>query len=100
MRRSPVLAVLVVLFAACPAAAQQPPGLAESADRVPETAPPGMATGSSGGVEAPVGSPPGESFGGARSLRDENELLKRKVEILEKQVELLRQRVKSLEGGP
>lgn len=99
MRKSLAVALLAVLFAAYPAAAQQPPGLAGDgkSDR------PGLATGSPAGDDgdrqAPGMSRSGESSGDVTSLRRENAVLKRKVDLLEKQVELLRQRVRSLEGG-
>lgn len=99
MRKSLAVALLAVLFAAHPAAAQQRPGLAGDgkSDR------PGLATGSAAegdaGSPPPVMSSPGESSGEVTSLRRENAVLKRKVDLLEKQVELLRQRVNSLEGG-
>lgn len=107
MCKSLAVALLAVLFAACPAAAQQRPGLAtgspaggESTSSVPAPAPPASSSArDDGDRQAPGMINPSDSSGGAKALRDENALLKRKVDILEKQVELLRQRVKSLESG-
>ena len=99
MRKSLAVALLAVLFAAHPAAAQQRPGLAGDgkSDR------PGLATdsaaGDDGDRQVPGMSRSGESSGDVTALRRENAVLKRKVDLLEKQVELLRQRLRSLEGG-
>ena len=99
MRRSLAVALLAALVAACPAAAQQRPGLAGEgkSDR------PGLAAGSDSGADGdrqvPGRSGTAEPSADVQALRHENAVLKRKVSLLEKQVELLRQRVRSLEGG-